>query len=64
MLGPPVPPNHHSGRVIAGLPGNARFDSLAVLGNGNIAVAILNTGTTTEISPAGGIVRSVAVPDI
>src|SRR5919201_3336268 len=29
----------HSGRVIGGAPGPARFDSLAVLQNGNIAVA-------------------------
>jgi gluconolactonase len=54
---------HHSGRVIAGLPGNARFDSLAVLANGNIAVATLNTGYITEISPAGDIVQAVKMPD-
>ena len=29
----------HSGRVIMGLPGHARFDSLAVMANGNITVA-------------------------
>lgn len=55
---------HHSGRVIAGLPGNARFDSLAVLANGNIVVATLNTGYVTEISPGGEIVRSEKMPDI
>ena len=54
---------HHSGRVIAGLPGNARFDSLAVLANGNIAVATLNTGYITEISQGGEIVRAVKMPD-
>ncbi|MGD0102949.1 MAG: SMP-30/gluconolactonase/LRE family protein [Rhodopila sp.] len=59
----PAPHAHHSGRVIAGLPGNARFDSLAVLANGNIAVATLNTGYVTEISPAGDIVRAVKMPD-
>jgi gluconolactonase len=59
----PAPHAHHSGRVIAGLAGNARFDSLAVLANGNIAVATLNTGYITEISPGGDIVRAVKMPD-
>jgi gluconolactonase len=59
----PAPHAHHSGRIIAGLPGNARFDSLAVLADGNIAVATLNTGYITEISPAGDIVRSIKMPD-
>jgi len=60
------PPRHaqHSGRIIAGLPGPARFDSLAVMASGNIAVATLNTGHITEISPAGEIVRAVKMPDI
>jgi gluconolactonase len=53
----------HSGRVLAGLPGNARFDSLAVMASGNIAVATLNTGHITEISPVGEIVRAVKMPD-
>ena len=54
----------HSGTVLAGLGSNARFDSLAVLQNGNITVATLNTGHVTEISPAGEIVRAVKMPDI
>ena len=54
----------HSGRVIAGLPGSARFDSLAVMASGNITVATLTTGMITEISPAGAIVREVKMPDI
>jgi gluconolactonase len=53
----------HSGHTIAGLGGNARFDSLAVLASGNIAVATLTTGYTSEISPAGEIVRAVKMPD-
>jgi gluconolactonase len=61
----PKPPFHpHSGRVIAGLPGNARFDSLAVLANGNITVATLATGYITEFSPGGDVVRAVKMPDI
>ena len=53
----------HSGRVIGGLAGPARFDSLAVLANGNIAVATLNTGKITEILAGGAIVREVKMPD-
>lgn len=54
----------HSGRMIAGLPGRARFDSLAVMASGNIAVATLGTGYITEISPTGQIVREVKMPDV
>ncbi len=60
----PRPHHPHSGRVIAGLPGNARFDSLAVMASGNIAVATLSTGYITEISPSGDIVRAVKMPDV
>ena len=54
----------HSGWTIAGLPGKARFDSLAVMASGNIAVATLSTGYITEISPKGQIVREVKMPDV
>lgn len=53
----------HSGQIIAGLEGPARFDSLAVMESGNIAVGTLNTGYITEISPAGEVVRAVKMPD-
>ena len=53
----------HSGRVIAGLGGNAKFDSLKVLANGNIVVATLITGYITEFTPAGEVVRAVKMPD-
>jgi gluconolactonase len=53
----------HSGRVIAGLGGAARFDSLAVMASGNICVATLTTGYVTEISPQGDIVRAEKMPD-
>ena len=55
---------HHSGRVVGAVGSNARFDSLAVLENGNITVATLNTGMITEFSPAGAVVREVKMPDI
>jgi gluconolactonase len=58
------PHTPHSGRVIAGLGGNARFDSLAVMANGNVCVATLTTGYITEISPTGEIVRAVKMPDL
>jgi len=54
----------HSGRVIGSAAGPARFDSIAVLANGNIVVATLNTGKITEFSPAGAIVREVKMPDV
>ena len=54
----------HSGKVITGLGGPARFDSLAVMASGNIAVATLTTGYITEISPSGKIVREVKMPDV
>ena len=54
----------HSGHLVAGLSGKARFDSLAVMASGNIAVATLNTGYITEISPKGDIVRAVKMPDV
>ena len=44
--------------------GPPRFDSLAVLENGNICVATLTTGKITEISPTGAVVREVKMPDI
>jgi len=64
VLRAPEPFRPHSGRVIAGLPGNARFDSLAVMASGNIAVATLTTGYITEFSPAGDLVREVKMPDV
>jgi len=55
----------HSGKVVGGAPpSHAGFDSLAVLANGNIAVATLTTGKITEFSPQGAIVREVKMPDV
>ncbi len=63
VIKPPGPHAAHSGRVIAGLGSNARFDSLAVMASGNICVATLTTGYITEISPQGDIVRAEKMPD-
>jgi gluconolactonase len=56
-------PSPHGGRIVAGLPGFQRFDSLGVEASGNICVATLITGCITVFSPKGDIVRQVAVPD-
>ena len=57
-------PSPNGGRLVCGLPGYQRFDSLAVEANGNICVATFVTGYITVISPAGKIVREVKVPDV
>ncbi len=57
-------PSPHGGRLVAGLPGFQRFDSLAVDANGNICVATLITGAITVISPGGQMLRQVKVPDV
>ena len=69
ILGPGVVKKHHGqaahgGRLVAGLPGFARFDSLAVAASGNICVATLGTGYITVIAPSGEIVDQVKMPDI
>jgi gluconolactonase len=57
-------PAPYGGRLVCGLPGFQRFDSLAVEASGNICVATLVAGCITVISPAGQVVRQVSVPDI
>lgn len=56
-------PSPHGGRLIAGLGGFQRFDSLAVDALGNICVATLVTGAVTSIAPDGRIVRQVMFDD-
>ncbi len=56
-------PSPHGGRLVAGLGGYQRFDSLAVDALGNICVATLITGALTSIAPDGRIVRQVKMPD-
>jgi gluconolactonase len=57
-------PAPHGGRLVCGLPGFQRFDSLAVEASGNICVATLVTGHITVISPRGQVVRQVKMPDV
>ena len=56
-------PAPYHGRLICGLPGFQRFDSLGVQANGDICVATLVTGKITVISPDGRVVREVQMPD-
>ena len=46
-------PSPHGGRIVAGMGGYQRFDSLAVQEDGRIAVATLINGGITVISPDG-----------
>ena len=57
-------PAPYGGRLVCGLPGFQRFDSLAVEASGNICVATLVTGHITVISPTGQVVRQVKMPDV
>lgn len=56
-------PSPNGGRLICGLPGSQRFDSLALEANGNICVGTLVTGYITVIAPSGEVVRQVKVPE-
>ena len=56
-------PSPHGGRLVAGLPGYQRFDSLAVDAPGNICVATLITGAISVISPQGAVLRQVMTGD-
>ena len=57
-------PAPYNGRLVCGLPGFQRFDSLAVTASGNICVATLIAGCITTISPSGEVVRQTKVPDV
>jgi gluconolactonase len=57
-------PSPHGGRLIAGLPGFQRFDSIAVTASGNICVATLSIGCITVIAPDGRVLKQVRVPDV
>jgi gluconolactonase len=57
-------PAPYGGRLVCGLPGFQRFDSLAVDASGNICVATLITGHITVVAPDGRVVRQVKMPDV
>lgn len=56
-------PAAHGGTLVAGLPGYQMFDSLAVEADGRICVATLFNGGITVVSPDGGAIEHVALPD-
>ncbi len=49
--------------VLAGLPGLQLFDSLAVDGEGNVAIATLVTGAITSFAPDGTVVDQIPTGD-
>jgi len=57
-------PSPHGGHLVAGMAGFQLFDSLAVDSAGNICVATLMNGGITTISPDGGAIDHLAMPDI
>lgn len=56
-------PSPHGGRLVAGLPGYQRFDSLKVEAGGNICVATLIRGGVSVISPAGELLEFHEAPE-
>lgn len=56
-------PSPHGGRLLLGLGGYCRFDSLAVDAAGNVCVATLVEGGITVVSPDGSSVRRIAMPE-
>jgi gluconolactonase len=56
-------PSPHGGRLMVGLPGYNRFDSLAVDADGNICVATLVNGGITIVSPGGSSARHIPMPE-
>ena len=57
-------PSPNGGRLVHGLPGFQRFDSMAVEESGNICVATLVRGGVSVISPAGELVEFHDAPEV
>ena len=56
-------PSPSGGRLVIGLAGFQRFDSLAVEASGNISVATLISGCISVIAPDGKLLRQVKMGD-
>ena len=56
-------PSPHGARLVAGVGGFQRFDSMAVDSAGNICVATLINGGITVVAPDGRSVRHIPMPD-
>src|SRR5690606_21567165 len=57
-------PSPHGGRLVCGLPGYQRLDSMAIDEEGNVCIGTLLTGLVTVISPDGKDVSTVPMPDM
>jgi gluconolactonase len=57
-------PSPNGGRLVLGLPGYRRFDSLAVTASGRICVAALESMAIVETDATGSEHREHAVPDL
>ncbi|MEO8714434.1 MAG: SMP-30/gluconolactonase/LRE family protein [Acetobacteraceae bacterium] len=57
-------PSPHGGRLVIGLGGYQRFDSLAVDAAGNVCVATLISGCISVIAPDGRLLRQVPTGDM
>lgn len=56
-------PSPHGGRLVRGMGGQHRFDSIAIDAAGNICAATLISGCISVISPSGELIRQVPMPD-
>lgn len=56
-------PSPHGARLVHGIAGYQRFDSMAVDAFGNICVATLMSGCISVISPGGQLIRQVMTGD-
>lgn len=63
QLGKEPWPSPNGGKLLHGLPGYQRFDSLAVEENGNICVATLVHGGISVFSPEGELLEFHAAPE-
>jgi len=57
-------PSPNGGKLVAGIGGYQRFDSMALEAGGNICIATLVRGGITVISPDGAKVEHVPLPDL
>src|SRR3546814_6732941 len=63
LLGLQPWPSPNGGRLVHGLPGYQRFDSLAVEQNGNICVATLVRGGIAVCAPSGELLEFHEAPE-
>jgi gluconolactonase len=59
----PYAPSPNGGHLLTGLPGLQLLDSLAVDSEGHVCVATIANGGITRISPEGGTIEHVPMPD-